>query len=616
MPSLKRVRHKTGNAKEGDADVERAAPREEPWVPPLHGRCAYATKTQLIFLVPALVILGFGGASFGLVIHPRAGQPHLAQPVRLSSQFHMPLLVFNFVGILLNCVICHAMQHARQVALGFQKHFKHLPPSHGRWDKAAKTITIWDMGLVLVNTILLVLAVCLGLAMVNIAARSLIIIIILIAVLLPILTVALRALVVMVIRREREQTVAHVSRFSQRAAVVFAIQILVLSNYAACAYNTPLLFETQARGLPKLAQCENDVNASYVANYCTGSAVHYFEASSVLLTEDQASNRAEVASIANVRYPKAHASGGLVCQEDSVDGYRSLYDACELILPYNLFSRVAVEGLFASLTSTSILGVTELILGMDATVGPISVFTRARVPLRIAALLTLYQLWYTCILLLDMLTLFLGDLGGENFTVYGAAPLPVILAMLVIDFLVSKFKAAEDARPETSAEKEERVRFEAKRAKEMRTGKCSFWFVKAEYVRSWRPKSGAMSLPRFQELQSEGCLVQRTISLADACNAKLLQEHLAVSHRWLGDKADSPPDESGQQLSEIQAYLNKPENIGVKYVWYDYWSMPQGRDRTSAQAAEFKWMLENVNVVYLGCSVLILLDLSYLSRFW
>ena len=264
----------------------------------------------------------------------------------------------------------------------------------------------------------------------------------------------------------------------------------------------------------------------------------------------------------------------------------------------------------------SILGIMELIRGMDATVGLLTVFTRSRVPLRIAALLTLYQLWHTCMLILDMLTFFLGDLGGEPFTVYGAAPLAVILAVLTTDFLVSKFKATEDARVETSAEKEERVRFEAKRAEERRTGKCSFWFVRAEYVKSWRPKSGNMSLPRFQELQSEGCLVQRTISLDDACNSKLLQEHLAVSHRWLGDTADSPPDESGQQLAEIQAYLKLPENIGVKYVWYDYWSMPQGRDRTSAQTAEFKWMLENVNVVYLGCSVLILLDLSYLSRFW
>jgi hypothetical protein len=44
--------------------------------------------------------------------------------------------------------------------------------------------------------------------------------------------------------------------------------------------------------------------------------------------------------------------------------------------------------------------------------------------------------------------------------------------------------------------------------------------------------------------------------------------------------------------------------------------MPQGKDRTRIEKVQFKWMLRNVNIIYLGCSVLILLDLSYLSRFW
>ena len=44
--------------------------------------------------------------------------------------------------------------------------------------------------------------------------------------------------------------------------------------------------------------------------------------------------------------------------------------------------------------------------------------------------------------------------------------------------------------------------------------------------------------------------------------------------------------------------------------------MPQGRDRTPAEKIEFSWMLKHVNFIYLGMRVLILLDLSYLSRFW
>lgn len=43
--------------------------------------------------------------------------------------------------------------------------------------------------------------------------------------------------------------------------------------------------------------------------------------------------------------------------------------------------------------------------------------------------------------------------------------------------------------------------------------------------------------------------------------------------------------------------------------------MPQG-ERTPAETVRFKRMLHNVNLLYLGCSVLALIDISYLSRFW
>ena len=46
-----------------------------------------------------------------------------------------------------------------------------------------------------------------------------------------------------------------------------------------------------------------------------------------------------------------------------------------------------------------------------------------------------------------------------------------------------------------------------------------------------------------------------------------------------------------------------------------YSCMPQGK-RTAVQESAFGLMLSNVNLVFLGCSVLILLDLSYCSRFW
>ena len=43
--------------------------------------------------------------------------------------------------------------------------------------------------------------------------------------------------------------------------------------------------------------------------------------------------------------------------------------------------------------------------------------------------------------------------------------------------------------------------------------------------------------------------------------------------------------------------------------------MPQGK-RTVAQEAAFSRMLNNINLLFLGASIFILLDMSYSSRFW
>ena len=81
--------------------------------------------------------------------------------------------------------------------------------------------------------------------------------------------------------------------------------------------------------------------------------------------------------------------------------------------------------------------------------------------------------------------------------------------------------------------------------------------------------------------------------------------------RWLDE---SQPDKEGVQFEAIKAQL--AEMPGIEYVWYDYSCMPQGDDRTLAEKLCFKWMLENVNLLYLSCSVLCILDLSYNTRFW
>ena len=43
--------------------------------------------------------------------------------------------------------------------------------------------------------------------------------------------------------------------------------------------------------------------------------------------------------------------------------------------------------------------------------------------------------------------------------------------------------------------------------------------------------------------------------------------------------------------------------------------MPQG-NRLVEEVIEFNHMLKHANLLYLGTRVLILLDLSYVSRFW
>ena len=44
--------------------------------------------------------------------------------------------------------------------------------------------------------------------------------------------------------------------------------------------------------------------------------------------------------------------------------------------------------------------------------------------------------------------------------------------------------------------------------------------------------------------------------------------------------------------------------------------MPQGGDKRDWERVEFGVMLPNINLLYLFLSVLILADLSYVSRFW
>ena len=77
------------------------------------------------------------------------------------------------------------------------------------------------------------------------------------------------------------------------------------------------------------------------------------------------------------------------------------------------------------------------------------------------------------------------------------------------------------------------------------------------------------------------------------------------------------------QYEELRKFLKSDEGKRFDWVWCDWSCMPQGstaegRDykRTDEEKADFERMLSEVNLLYLGCFVLIIMDRSYVSRFW
>jgi hypothetical protein len=140
-----------------------------------------------------------------------------------------------------------------------------------------------------------------------------------------------------------------------------------------------------------------------------------------------------------------------------------------------------------------------------------------------------------------------------------------------------------------------------------------FYFLPAKYIRELCAEK---SLPRMQTLRDAGRLEKMKIPLIDAFRGEgIIKEILFVSHRW---EEPYQPDVNGEQLKAIKAYLQKHPDI--KWVWFDYSSMPQKVDgddtRTPEDKAEFDLMLSLIVDLYLTAHVLILLDSSYACRFW
>jgi hypothetical protein len=125
-------------------------------------------------------------------------------------------------------------------------------------------------------------------------------------------------------------------------------------------------------------------------------------------------------------------------------------------------------------------------------------------------------------------------------------------------------------------------------------------------------------LPFFQEIREKHSeqMERRTLSWAQVVRGVHVETCLSVSHRWMEPEQ---PDPDGAQLASIKEFLSSWEGESITWVWIDAQCMPQDvprGSRTAADTAEFGAMLKSINMLYLGAQVLILCDLSYVSRFW
>ena len=77
------------------------------------------------------------------------------------------------------------------------------------------------------------------------------------------------------------------------------------------------------------------------------------------------------------------------------------------------------------------------------------------------------------------------------------------------------------------------------------------------------------------------------------------------------------PDTDGEQLRAIQKFLLN--NWWTEFIWFDFGCLPQklsDAELTHAEQAYFQNVLSHINLLYLHCNVLILLDADYNRRFW
>jgi len=145
------------------------------------------------------------------------------------------------------------------------------------------------------------------------------------------------------------------------------------------------------------------------------------------------------------------------------------------------------------------------------------------------------------------------------------------------------------------------------------TAECEFTLISADRLR----EATEAELPimiSLQEMQRTrpDWITRKLISFGGALSGEYTLEILSLSYRW--QTADHP-DPTGMQLRALQQHLR--HHLHIKHVFVDYMCLPQGQDRTPKEKAEFQVTLPNINLLYLGTSVLVIMfDRTYMERFW
>lgn len=119
-------------------------------------------------------------------------------------------------------------------------------------------------------------------------------------------------------------------------------------------------------------------------------------------------------------------------------------------------------------------------------------------------------------------------------------------------------------------------------------------------------------LPRLQDLKRAhpDLIVKKPVDMTSSLLGVYRENMLGVSHRW---EQPDEPDTHGKQFATLKRYL--ADHPKIEFVWFDFPCMPQ-KPRTPEEDEEFAEMLSNVNAIFIGMQVLVLLDMSYMSRFW